>query len=463
MLSMNSKGGIIMDLLATKRVDLASAVLIAALAFSLVSCQDNTVGGNGDYDEPLELTGVRYQNPDSTESPEELNPGDLVALEGQNMNSVARVYFNGIEVDFNPALASNDHLVVSVPGDLPFGEIDPESEEFGTVRVENTSSEASLDVPILPPAPDLQEMSNEHAFAGDEVTLYGQYLYLIESVTFPGGVTVGTEDVESEPDGSSVTLTIPDGVDTSMNGTISITTVAGSDDSDPSFLFHGYRGVLLDMHNGGGPIAEARHAPPQVEEWDWWSAIHPYSGDVYQESGQDHVEGAEGDFIMVEQAGRDEIGGGNGAWWGSYRSVNLTNSEWVAPENLGESSGNFALKFEMSILGEWNAGTFRILLPEANYAAEIEPWLNEDGSTSPVSYSGWRTFTVPLNEFGADGGSGGTTNSLETLLGSDGVADYGPEGNAPGFRFINDTERALPAGVSFAIDKIRVVRIAESE
>lgn len=446
-----------------KAPSLATVLLVAGLALSLVSCSDSAVGV-GDYDAPLELTGVRWQSPDSAEAPEELNPGDRVVLEGRNMNAVARVLFNGVEVSFNPALASESYLIVTIPADLPFGEMDPESETFNTIRVENSASEAQLDFPVLPPPPELREMSNEHAFPGDEVTLYGQFLYLVESITFPDDVTIGAEEVEAAADGSAVTFTLPDGVNTDVNGNVSITTVAGSDDSDPAFLFHGYRGVLLDMLNSGDPAADPVHGGPQVEQWDWWAAMHPYSGDIYGESAQDFLEGAEGDFVIVQQGdARDEIGEDDNAWWGGYRSINLTNSEWVAPEHLDESPENFAVKFEMAIHGEWTTGTFQILLNETGYAARVEPWNNEEGASAPVSYEGWRTYTVPLSEFRAEGGSGSAASSLTSLLGSDGVAGYGEDGNAPAFRFINDTPGALPAGTAFAIDKVRVVRIAEAE
>lgn len=452
----------------TKALNLATVTLVALLAFTLASCDDSTVGA-GNYDEDLELTGVRWQSPDSSGSPEELNPGDLVALQGTNMDAVAKVFFNGIEASFNPALASESYLVVSVPGDLPFGELDPDSEDFNTIRVTNNSSEAQMEFPVLPPPPELEEMSNEHASPGDEVTLYGQYLYLTESVTFPNDVTISGDDIEAAADGSSVTFTLPQSVSTETNGNISITTAAGSDDSDPTFLFHEFRGVILDMLNGGGPVADPVHEEGQIEQWGWWAAMHPYSGgDVYPTNAQDHLEGAEGDFIIVKQAGGDPVGEGDGAWWGNYRSVNLTgDTEWIAPENLNESPGNFAVKFEMSIEGEWNSGAFQVLLPEANYAGLVQPWYNEEGPNTAVSYDGWRTFTVPLDEFRADGGSGGTATSLEGMLGSDGVADAGPDGNTPSIRFINsapaEVSGAVNAGVSFAIDKLRIVRIGEAE
>ena len=449
----------------TKALSLATVTAVALLAFTLVSCSDNTVGA-GNYDAQLELTGVVWQSPDSTGSPDELNPGDLVALQGQNMNSVARVFFNGVEASFNPALASEQSLVVSVPGDLPFGELDPEGEEFNTIRVANNGSEATLDFPVLPPAPVLREMSNEHAFPGDEVTLYGQYLYLIESITFPDDVTISGEDADAAADGSSVTFTLPEGVNTAVNGNVSITTAAGSDDSDPAFLFHGYRGVILDMLNGGGPIADPVHGGPQIEQWQYWAAIHPYSGDVYASSAEGLAQGAEGDFVIVKQAGGGAIGTGDNAWYNNHRSIQLNGGlQWVPPESMSESPGNFAVKFEMAINGEWTTGAFQILLTETNYAALIQPWYNEQGQNAAVSYNGWRTYTVPFSAFRADGGSGGAATNLASLFGSDGIADAA--GNPPGFRFLNaapaQVAGELPAGVEFGIDKIRIVRIAGGE
>jgi len=432
----------------------ATALLVMAISVALVSCQDSTISG-GDFDEPLALTGVRYQSPDSTEAPQEINPGDMIALEGQNMNSVAHVYFNGFEAGFNPALASESHLVVTVPSNLPFGEMDPESETFNTIQVNNSSSEATMEFPVLPPAPEITGMSNEHAQPGTEVTLTGRFLYLIESITFPDGTTVNGDDTEAAADGSEVTFTVPGSVSieevtAAADGAISVTTVAGTGSSAPAAVFHDYRGMILDIES--------------VQQWSWWSAMHPYDGSYdYQTPASNFRDGAEGEFIIVQPT--QQLAEGDNAWWTSYRSINLTgDAEWVAPENLNEPAGNFALQFEMGIEGEWSAGTFQILLPETNHAFLYEPWRGgENSSNTTVSYDGWRTVTIPLSEFRTDAGSGNVASNLTALLGEDGVANTSANGDLPGFRFVNNINPPgpVPADLIFAFDRIRVVRIAE--
>lgn len=424
-----------------------TVLLMAAIAVTLVSCSDSTISGD-DFDAPLELTGVRYQSPDSSEAPDEIGPGDLVALEGQNMHAVARVYFNGVEASFNPALASKEHLVVTVPSDLPFGEMDPDDDTFNTIRVENESSEAELDFPVLPPAPQLQGMSNEYADPGEEVTITGQYLYLAEAITLPDGTTIPRDDITSEADGSAATFTIPSDA-SKTEGDIEMETASGSGVSTPAFAFHDSRGMICNFDD--------------VDNWEYWSAMHPYDDGYDYETPASYFDGtgAEGVFTIITPDG-DDIGSPNTSWWDPFRSINLAQGmEWVDPEHLDDPLENFAVKFELAIEGTWSTGT--LLLRTENedgwtYSARYEPWNAEDG-VEPVAYEGWRTVVVPLDQFRTYDeldGTGNRPSSLSELL-PDGVAPY------PGIMLINDIEDAppIPEDLTFAVDNIRVVRIAE--
>lgn len=462
----------------TKALGLAVSLLVATIAFALVSC-DNFSGGSGNpignLDEPLEITGVQYQSADSVDAngnpiqPDTIGPGDRIAIQGNNMNSVANVYFLGYEADYNPALASENYLIATIPGDLPFGELTPAAlDTLDAIRVTNDAGEATYnEAPVLPGPPSLQSMSNEHAMPGDEVTLYGQALYLIESITFPGGVTLSGDDVNAAVDGSSVTFTLPQSVSTEVNGNVSIATSAGSDDSGPTFLFHDYRNVLVDRLSGS-PVAPTVHNTSQFggPGWVYWAAMTPSDG-TYSNSAPDFTTGAEGDFLILQKGdGRSEVGENDNAWWTTYRSINFPitgtfsgyTAQWVPESSTSEPASNFAVKFEMSLVGgEWETGTLKMLMPETSYAARFEPWRNEQGSNTPISFSGWRTFTVPLSAFASNSGSGSAATTVGAVLGSDGVPN-----SRPSFRFINDTPGALPAGVAFAFDHIRVVRIAEA-
>jgi len=444
--------------------------LVVGLGLAISACSDDTVGGN--FEAPLEISSVQFQSPDSAEvdpTLEDVSPGDRVVLNGQNMNAIQRVFFAGFEADFNSALASENELVVSIPSDLPFGEITADSLGEGNpipfFRVTNAASDATFNqTSITPPAPSLEGMDNEHAAPGDEVRFQGQFLYLINSITLPGGITLGPDDVEPADDGSWVDLTLPEGVSTEQNGSISITTASGSDTAAPEFQFHGLRGeVLLDLQSGT-PIGPVRH-DGQIARWSWWAAAHPFSAGYFPDSSGaalGHSPGAEGDIIVIQQEDRQAIDSGDNAWFNSFRSAQLGEEQWVDPDSLGLSPNNFALKFEFSLVGTWTTGTIQILLTETNFAARYEPWLNDDGTTSPVEFEGWRTVTIPLSEFASDGGDGTPASSLQELFGGDGVANPGPN-NPPGFRLINDTEGGMSSGLSFGIDHIRIEQIGYSQ
>lgn len=175
---------------------------------------------------------------------------------------------------------------------------------------------------------------------------------------------------------------------------------------------------------------------------------------------------------MNSEGGEIAAGVGQSGWWNANRVINLNNQQWIAPENLDEPPGNFALKFELNIRQEWAAGSLLVYLIETadpnsystGYAYRLKPWEQEDGSVSPVSWDGWRTITIPMSQFMSSYGTGATASSLVTLLGEDGaVGEGGPDNNATSFRLVNYSDNAVAAEQAFALDNIRVVRIAEPE
>jgi len=214
--------------------------------------------------------------------PDTLFPGDRIAIQGRNMNSVGTVYFLGYEAGYNPALASEDNLIVSVPGDLPFGELSVAAlDSLDAIRVTNNASEASYnEVPVLPPAPELESMSNEYADPGEEVTVTGSFLYLAESVTLPDGTTIPGEQIESAPDGSEANFTIPESA-SPQEGPISFETSSGGDDS--SFLYRDGRGLLLNFDN--------------YSSWQGWNAV------VATSSDSEFSAGADGSFAVLQGDG----------------------------------------------------------------------------------------------------------------------------------------------------------------
>lgn len=437
-----------------------TSLLVATVALTLVSC-DSLSGGTGnpigDLTEPLSISGVQYQNADSVDAdgnpirPETVSPGARIAIQGTNMNSVANVYFLGYEASFNPALASEDYLIATIPGDLPFGELstaEVEGDSLPEIQVTNDANQARYDeVPVRPPAPELQSMNNEYAEPGEEVTISGSFLYLVQSVTLPDGTTIPGEEIEATTDGTAATFTIPESA-AAQEGEITYTTASGTSESGPTFQYRDSRGMLLNWDDHSS--------------WQFWNAT------VATSSDSEFGSGAEGSFGIM-QAG-SEMPVGDNSWFSGNKTVNLNNQQWVAPENLGEPPENFAVKFELNIAEEWNTGNIVIILLEtaenyqAGYGYRVQPWLQSDGSVNPVSWDGWRTFTVPLSQFTDGYGSpdGSSAPSLTALFGEDGVAgNGGPDNNPPAFRLNNLGGNApIPPSQAFAIDNIRVVRVA---
>jgi hypothetical protein len=291
-------------------------------------------------------------------------------------------------------------------------------------------------------------MDNEYADPGQEVTIYGSALYLVESVTLPDGTTLSTDQIEAATNGTSASFQIPSSAST-QEGAITYTTASGSSESTPTFRYRDTQGMLLNWDDYSG--------------WQGWNAA------VASSSNAEFGPGAEGSYAILGGVG--EIPVGDNSWYNGAQAINLNNQEWVAPDNLGESPENFAVKFELNIAEEWESGNILIHLIETSdgyqsgYGYRVQPWRQEDGSVQAVNWEGWRTITVPLSEFtdGYGAPDGSAAPSLTALLGADGVAgNGGPDGNPPAFRLNNIGGNAtIPPTQSFAVDNFRVVRIAE--
>ncbi|MCW9706513.1 glycan-binding surface protein [Fodinibius salsisoli] len=406
---------------------IAALVLITLLVMQ--GCQDNTVSNSGDYDDPVTITGIRYASPDSTTDIEQVGPGDVVALEGKNMDNVAHVFFNGYETTFNPTLATQSHLVVTIPTDMPFGEMDPEASYMNQIKVTNSVSEDSLEFPVLPAPPQINRISDEFAEAGKEITLTGEYLYLVTDVIFPGEVSA--TDYQSSPDGSALTVTVPDGA---TSGEIQVRSTSGASTSSPGAHFRSTTGMICDFDD--------------VFSYQWWSATLSSDASLYP--------GNEGQYAMLEVT---NLAGGDGSWWNGGRSVNLDPTQWVEPSSLGESPSNFAVKFEINVQGSWEQGT--LLIRAANpwtYTARYEPWKGENGNINAFTTNGWQTVQIPLSEFKTANAEG--MNGAGTALPS--LADMLPDGEASsaGIMLVNNGENPI-SQLSMAVDNIRVVRIAD--
>jgi hypothetical protein len=184
--------------------------------------------------------------------------------------------------------------------------------------------------------------------------------------------------------------------------------------------------------------------------YQWWSAGLDNSSVNYP--------GNNGTYAILNSGG--PLSNNDGSWWNPGRSINCNSAQWVPASNLNDPLANWALKFEVSITSPWNGTSiFFAHSGDWTYIARYEPWQGPNGTTSPVTLSGWRTVTIPLTQFltkpntpNAKFGTGLMAPSLTALLGSSGSGSI----NA---YVMNDGGAPAATGLVVAIDNFRCVKI----
>jgi len=338
----------------------------------------------------------------------------VVVLEGSNLMAAQQVLFDGVPATYNSALTANNTLIITVPV-IVFSAVD--STKTNTVQVISAAGTFTYHFPVQPPPPVIQSISNEFAIPGDTITINGQFLYLIQQITFPGGIP-GTV-LSGDPGGTWINVIVPAGATT--GGSITITTTGGTGMSDPAAGFNDQRGMICNFDN--------------IMTFQYWAASMT-AGNAFP--------GGHGNYAEMAFTG---VNAGDGSWWGNERSINLNSTQWMAPDSLGNPVADYVLKFEIYVKIPWTSGEFQITNEDAaGHTAVWEPWLTATGNSYITD--GWQTVSIPLSSFYDS--NGGVPATLSTLVDNTGSS-------AMSIRFIGGTQAT--AAFDAAIDNIRVVKI----
>ncbi len=192
--------------------------------FCLSSCKEEDPAAPRKAAGAPAVQAVRSTNPakaDSTFTQSTL--GATIVIVGQNLEATQYVTFNGFRASVNPAYATDRYLIVRIPDQVPT--VATAANVPNQLTVVNPAGEATYAFSVLPPAPTVEAISNEYAKAGETITLFGNYFYFVKDITFPGGVK-GT-DITAAPDGKSVSVKVPEGVDPAK-GDIVVTSESGT-------------------------------------------------------------------------------------------------------------------------------------------------------------------------------------------------------------------------------------------
>lgn len=378
---------------------------------------------NKDEEEGPVITNIRAISPAPNDSSlTTVSSGDLIVIQGRNLATVQYVYFNGTAAALNQALAADDNVVVTVP-EIPYAELD--EDQLNKIRLVTEYGEVTYSFPVEPPPPLISRVSNEYTNPGETMTIFGQYFFLIESVTFEGDAEAS--DFEVNPEGTTITFTVPQDA---QPGDI---VVEGFRGSTVYKTYQPQEGILTNFDDIIG--AYAYWGPTAVTDDP---ALYPGNTGSY----------AQIDVAMISPA--------NFEWWTNGRSVNFNAATFVEPENLDEPVGSYALKFEIFVKEPWSRGTIIIRKDDDwTHVARYAPYLSEP--TGTFETDGWQTVIIPFTQFRTQGpnGTDGTGNPAGTL---DELLVLGDGQGALGIMLINDTPEDL-TNFDAAFDNFRISKI----
>ena len=334
--------------------------------------------------------------------------GDWIAIQGSGFSSIRQVWFNTVQAEFNPTLVTDNNIVILIPSEFP-------EEVTNKIIVTTAGGSAEYDFFIDIPQPVITSLSNEFANAGETLTIQGQYMVNVASVTFPGNVVVTTNIVESD-DGTWLDVVVPDGV--TEAGSIIVETPSGTGDSAPMYRFNDKSGMICNYDDLN-----------KFEDWGKQSVV------VDASTNPDNPAPIDGNYIKMQSS--DDVA--PGSLWVDQCA---TPHNGIAMPDYPDSdpAGDYALKFEYYTVGNFNTGHIQI---QFNWGPEywFQPFLDEDDNEPEEFISTrWATAVIPLSEWGI--GTYGDVKNEQFIL----FLLRTPEASAPlvGFDVNFDNLRVVP-------------------
>ncbi|MDF1547175.1 MAG: glycan-binding surface protein [Bacteroidales bacterium] len=398
-------------------------VLFLALAAVISSCKKEDSGA------PT-VTNIRSTDPAFADiSLGTVGLGQIIAIQGTFLETTKSVTINNFPVIVNPAYATNSNIIITVPDETPTLATDPDVPN--ELVIETEYGVTTIPLVVLPPPPVVNKISNEFAKAGETFIITGKYFYFINSINFPGDVVV--TDFTSSADGTTITVTVPDGVGI---GEVFVNTASGEGSSGPAYKMGDRTGIVCNFDD--------------LNPFKAWGTL-PVRVDPNSNPTPAPLDGY---YLRI-------LSGGEilpGSWW---------NNDWVMPLEGVQSlpisgpASNFGLKFEMYVPETWNSGWFEMNFGWFHFyrwrewainQPVDEYWGNASGERTNLTTSGWRTVLIPINLFRQKAGvpGGDPVGNVEDILGKDIIwAFQNPDG---------------PDGITLeklhvCIDNIRIVKI----
>src|SRR5574344_310417 len=163
------------------KMSLLMLLFLAVFQFSVTSCSDNDNAGNG----TPEITGVRVPDPTYADSLfSKSSTGQMIAIMGNNLANVLKVYINDQEVSFNSTMNTDHSVIVSVPTEEKGFKLTAFNSTLkDEIRVETTHGDATYSFKITAPGPQFQRIDALYPRnIGDTLRLNGLNLVDVEDI-----------------------------------------------------------------------------------------------------------------------------------------------------------------------------------------------------------------------------------------------------------------------------------------
>ncbi|MBQ9357827.1 MAG: hypothetical protein IJT98_11145 [Prevotella sp.] len=274
---------------------------------------------------------IRYIRPVNVEAADSIITGaymdNNICIVGENLRSITKMFFNDQEAKLIPSLITDNTMIVTVPGQIP-GEV------FNKIfMVNNSNDTTTYDFSVLVPGPNINNMSNEWAKAGETATIYGNYF--VDDPNVPLSLSINGRKIDiDEFTISTITFTVPEGL---AEGPIEISTVYGK--KKAKFNYHDTNGMLFNdwgTYDAGdkstGLTNHGWHNQLIVSDENSLDGSYLFLGDC----DVDNDTWADGNLAFEYWPGD---------WDGTFTGTNARLSDLVSFTDFA----NMALKFEVNI------------------------------------------------------------------------------------------------------------------
>lgn len=342
--------------------DIGVLLILTAMVLSFVSCEKDE-----DYGVPR-ITNVRVTDPAQANVPlSEGALGQMVVIQGENLASTYKVYFNSEEAFVLPTMITDRNIIVSIPSAFPI-------EITDQIRVVTKGGEATFGFPVNIPGPVIERIPLEWVPEGQPLTIQGAYFYNVESITFTGGVIVNTFTIVNP---ETLQVVVPPDVEP---GPVTITAVAGTATSRQ--WFRDNRGLMVDFSaqypicwGGDAFVVNASSIPASVP-------VKPINGNFY--------------YIKQDYPA--------GSWW-----IQETVIAYCGDVTVTGAKSDYAIAFEMWVGEKWDKNWLEFeMFGSGSTAPVYYEWkgYNElGGEAKALEKTGWITVHIPLSNIAALSGN----------------------------------------------------------